>query len=273
MHSAWGTAAYCAPEQVKDFAHAGPAADIYAFGCVLHDILGDGMRVPYHQHTSAGPLGPVIEKCTEVDPKKRFKTALSAHEALVALSAQPSTMAQGPVSPGTEEWEQELEQALKWGAAKLEAFTRFVEEKAEAPDKWVLFRALDQEKLEALHAVDEDWWQRLAARFCQWVRFGNFDFAFCDVLIGRLEAIFARGNVSLKAAAAVAGACLGADHNRWFVMGRVLNMCGKTMDGPVAERIVIEIIADRLEYTFERCATGISRTVDAYHPRIAERLK
>lgn len=272
VHSAWGTAAYCAPEQVKDFAHAGPPADIYAFGCILHDIFGDGMRVPYHKHTCPGPIGAVIEKCTETDPRKRFKTATSVHEALVVLHAQPATASQGPISSGAEEWEKELQEAQSWSAGKLEAFTRFIEDKAQGPDKWVLFRALDQEKIEALRSLDEEWWHRLALEFCSWVRWSSFDFDFCDVLIRRLESIFSLGDVALKAAAAVAGACLGHCHNRWFVMGRVLNMCGKSMDTPVAERVVIEIIADKLQSDFEACATRISRTVEAFHPRIAEIL-
>jgi serine/threonine protein kinase len=37
-NSVWGTEMYCAPEQVADFANAGPSADIYSFGCILHDL-------------------------------------------------------------------------------------------------------------------------------------------------------------------------------------------------------------------------------------------
>jgi serine/threonine protein kinase len=37
--SAWGTLEYAAPEQSSEFHTVGPTADIYAFGCILHDIL------------------------------------------------------------------------------------------------------------------------------------------------------------------------------------------------------------------------------------------
>jgi hypothetical protein len=272
VHSAWGTASYCAPEQVKDFAHAGPPADIYSLGCILHDILGPGMRVPYQQQTCAGPLGAVIEKCTEIEPKKRFKKATAVHDALVVLCSEPVTAAQGPVGPGVTNWVLELDDVGKWNAGKLEAFTRFVEEREEPADIWVLLKKIDQEILGALRAVDEDWWTRLAFEYCGWVRDGNFDFDFCDFLIRRLEEIYEMGTTSLRATVVVAGVTLGADHNRWFVMGRVLAMCGPNMDSAVAKRVVIEIIAENLYGKFKRCASGISRKVDAFHPQIADIL-
>jgi serine/threonine protein kinase len=41
--SAWGTSGYCAPEQVADFHNTKPTADIYSFGCILHDLFVAGL--------------------------------------------------------------------------------------------------------------------------------------------------------------------------------------------------------------------------------------
>ncbi len=35
--SAWGTQMYCAPEQAQDFRGVTLQADVYSFGCILHD--------------------------------------------------------------------------------------------------------------------------------------------------------------------------------------------------------------------------------------------
>ncbi len=86
-NSAWGTRDYCAPEQIRGFHGVGPAADIYAFGCILHDIYGD-TRVPYSRATASGSIGRVIEKCTEPSLAKRFSTIA----ALLALTATGSPM-------------------------------------------------------------------------------------------------------------------------------------------------------------------------------------
>jgi serine/threonine protein kinase len=48
------TEQYCSPEQRNDFHTAQPPADIYSFGCILHDIFGAPPRRPYAQHNAGG---------------------------------------------------------------------------------------------------------------------------------------------------------------------------------------------------------------------------
>ena len=65
------TEQYCSPEQRNDFHSAQPAADVYSFGCILHDIFGVPPRTPYSRHSASGPVGVLIEKCTELKPERR----------------------------------------------------------------------------------------------------------------------------------------------------------------------------------------------------------
>jgi len=85
-----GTFSYAAPEQLEA-RDVGPAADVYALGCVLHEML-TGM-VPYGrvrtlatQPTSIEPaarltdpiardLSAVVEQATAMDPKQRYESA------------------------------------------------------------------------------------------------------------------------------------------------------------------------------------------------------
>jgi serine/threonine protein kinase len=70
------TEAYRAPEQRLDIHSAQPPADVYSFGCILHDLVGTTHRTPYTQHSAAGQIGLIIEKCTDETPKRRPNVAL-----------------------------------------------------------------------------------------------------------------------------------------------------------------------------------------------------
>jgi serine/threonine protein kinase len=269
-YSAWGTAQYCAPEQAQDFRNSTPAVDVYAFGCILHDIFVAAPRVPYQQQTASGPIGYIIEKCADPSPKRRFKNITSLRGVLLSHLSKSNAVASDPTA---DEWAQALESVAAWTQTTFEEFVRFLRR---AEDEHLvmssIFSSLDEDAIRALHANDASLWAAVAAAYSDYSR-SSFGFAYCDVVVGRLEAIFELGDLQAKASAAVSVAILGRSHNRWFVMGRLLKMCGPSLDEVVAERIAIEIEVDEAQGDFVHCAVMISQPVSAYHARIAERLK
>ena len=53
------------------------------FGAILHDIFGPGVgRIPHSELTVAGPLGPVVEKCTKSQPRGRYPSIAALREDL-----------------------------------------------------------------------------------------------------------------------------------------------------------------------------------------------
>jgi len=271
VNSGWGSHLYCAPEQLVSFHNVTFAADIYSFGCLLHELVAedDEFHVPYQQATCAGPLGGIIEKCTELNPKKRFQSVADLRGVLFKALAK-----KGPApSPKAAEWVKSLEDAAEWDAVKLKDLVRSVRRADDDTDRANVLDALDEEKLDVLYEKDPDVWEELARHYCQWVAGGSFDFEYCDVLVRRLERIFALASVGVRALAALAAAELGRSHNRWFVMRRLMGMCGPKLDEKVAERIAIEIVAEKAQYAFVYCARRIDRSFGDYHPAIAEVLK
>lgn len=268
MQSGWGTQPYCAPEQAQDFRNATYLVDIYAFGCILHDLFSRRSRVPYHRHSCDGPIGWIIEKCTETEPSKRFRSVEVLRDALISVLSEEASV---KGSPEAQEWVQSLDKVDAWSPEQMEEFARFLRSSGESDIGTQIYYGLDEECLRALHGIDDDLWSGIALQLCEWMH-GSFDFGYCDVLVRRLELIFDLGNFECKAAAVLAAAALGASHNRWFVMRRLLVMCGPDLDERLATRIGIEIRAEEAEGNFRICARGLNRETTAYHPKITAAL-
>ena len=77
---AWalGTTGYAAPEQYG-IAQTDQRADIYALGVLLNILLTG--RHP-SKELAGGRLGRVVQKCTRVNPQKRYKNVLHLMEDL-----------------------------------------------------------------------------------------------------------------------------------------------------------------------------------------------
>jgi serine/threonine protein kinase len=266
MNSNWGTAAYCAPEQAIDFQGSTRAVDIYAFGCILHDIFANTPRIPYQRQTASGAIGTVIEKCTELKPEKRFKTVQALRGTLLTLLASATSIT---ASPKASEWTEAMQDIKNWDSEKMLSFVRFVTQASTAQDQYAIYTALDEDSLSQLHDHDVELWKFVALAFCEWAMSGGFAFEYCDVLATRLELIFDIGDLECKAVAALATAEMARSHNRWYVMGYAFKLCGPHLDDLVAQRIAIEIRATDAAPAFVRCADGIGKALSNYHPRIA----
>jgi serine/threonine protein kinase len=102
-HAVLGTASYMAPEQAKGDKHSlGPAADVYALGAILYEVLtgrppfrAETHELTIHQVLSEDPLPPtrlspevpaeleaVCLKCLEKEPGQRYASALALGEDL-----------------------------------------------------------------------------------------------------------------------------------------------------------------------------------------------
>lgn len=268
--SNWGTAGYCAPEQAVEFRNATSAVDIFAFGCILHDIYGTPPRIPYQQQSADGQIGLIIERCTDQRPDRRFRSVRSLRAALLTLLATSPNIS---ASPSANEWKATLENISDWSKEKFEEFAAFVRKTRDADDLCAIFQDLGEEQFSALRELDPDLWKTVAIEYATWVDGMGFEFSYCDVIIKRLEALFVVGDLDIQARSALAAAELGKSHNRWFVMRRVVFMCSPDLADNAAQRIRIEILAAEAQDNFRACADVIGQEYSDYHPAIAELLQ
>ena len=77
---------------------------------------------------------------------------------------------------------------------------------------WSLFKKIDEETLRWLFKYDADIAKAVALRYCEW-SYASFDFEYCDVVIRRLEVVFAEGDLETQSTAAIAAAHLGRWHD------------------------------------------------------------
>lgn len=264
----WGTLAYCAPEQVTDFKSAGKPADIFAFGCILHDFFGTTKRAPCQRVGAPGRIGLVIEKCTEVDPKKRFQSVGKLRMALFDVLAEPPLVKTTQFSEEAAVWGKRLVDVPGMSDEEIRILALFVRDLERPTDAAAFFIACNEQNLAQLKQRDAEAWSDIASQYCEWAKTPNFNFEYCDVIVGRLMQIYHDGAVETKANAALAAAILAESHNRWFVMGRLMEMCGHGAETNVAQRVAIEIRAGELEHEFRRCAAAIGKEPSEYHPLI-----
>ena len=268
--SAWGTQDYAAPEQSSGFHTVTLAADIYAFGCILHDVFGVPPRIPFSRHTATGRIGAIIERCTEVKPEKRFISSSALRGALLSVLSTPTAAA--PSSTATD-WVEEIKNNKITKTEQFENFVRYLNNEAQADDLYAILKEIDDVSFQNFNYLDESLWNSLVSIYCDWITDTGFSFEFCDVLAQRLNFIFSIGDISAKVSAVLAAAELGKSHNRWYVMGKVVNMCGKNLDDIIAERVCIDIKAFGVESNFRRCADGLTKPYSVYHPLITQAIE
>ena len=117
------TEQYCSPEQRSDFHSAQASADVYAFGCILHDLFGSPPRTPYSKHHAPGPVGLIIEKCTEPNPARRPSIKVLREmllETLVEVGGHCKVE-----DRQSEAWLKKLDDIDSWGETEYGEFVRF----------------------------------------------------------------------------------------------------------------------------------------------------
>jgi len=119
-----------------------------------------------------------------------------------------------------------------------------------------------------MREIDADYATTIAHAYCEWVESSGFNWDYCDVVADRLADIFKLDTIDCKAAAILSMANMAVGHNRWYAMGKLMDICASSLDDAIARRIAIEIQVQSAEDRFRAAASIIKRSLDDFHPII-----
>jgi hypothetical protein len=267
--SAYGSHYYAAPEQAQDFRNTPEQAAIYALGCILHDTVDPNpLRVPFAQIRSSGAYAPILEKCTELQPKKRFPTILALRAALFDLWRTSQF-----TPPATDDATLlDAVIANPDGVGGWRALISHIEGLASGMNDPIL-RAINAELIIRLSVADEILFGRLVNILCEWAADTAFDWTYCDVVGDRLLETYRIAPVRIRCEIVLAALKLAVSHNRWHVMNQVGAMLSPTAESGIVDRILIEMALDpNIESELRTIEEIVSWARDRWHKKIGDML-
>lgn len=262
-----GTPLYAAPELIADFKRATASSDVYSFGAILHDIFGGGAtRIPYTELTVMGAIKPIVEKCTKRLPIRRYST-------IAELRADLYKVLDTAVVDFNSTREKEIIELLAEGRSLTESewdnvFLLMDENQRNGVTNGNVFKIISIQHVEQLRHESPELLAALGGDFCSFVQNGrgSFDYDYCDVLAGKLEAIYSGGAISLQAGVLLALLVMGVDHNRWFVEHKFIKLAGADMNENLALRFKTELEVQ--EVNFERLVAHVERSIGVSRARL-----
>ncbi len=262
-----GTTNYAAPELIGNFRRATQAADIYAFGAILHDIFGNAaQRIPYTELDGPGDLGEIIKRCTKRLPMRRYPSVTALREDLYkALHTCPVAF-----NSSSEERTVNL---LRTNAALTDAqwdevFIQIDRNLDRSESTNNIFQALTIEHITALAGNAPELFTALGSYFSDNINGHSFNFDYCDILASKAEIFYNAGDITLKTIIALALLYLGTSHNRWYVERKAAAMLSSTIDDALAERMRVEIAVTNYPFSayIQHMERSISFTRESLHP-------
>jgi eukaryotic-like serine/threonine-protein kinase len=192
----------------------------------MHDAVDPvPVRIPFAQIRTVGPYAPLLEKCTEVDARKRLPNISAMRAALFDLW-RVSRYTPPPAD------EASLLDAILSEPENVDAWRALIGQLEKSSTRTPALRGLSAELLLRLHSADEILFSRAMHLISDWAKGSAFDWDYCDVVGDRLLAAYRIGNVRTRCEIVLAALELAVSHNRWHVMTQVGAMLGATARGP-----------------------------------------
>jgi tRNA A-37 threonylcarbamoyl transferase component Bud32 len=222
-----GTDAYMAPEQFHGAKTVTPAADVYALGKLLWELLTGQEPEPLYVDTSAVDerYRYFIAKCCQRTPDERFQTAAEA-----AASFKQTQLAMKTVDPPLDRAERLVDEWERgaMGERRSQLVTELDEHlQRHAGEYDLYFRVVPRLPADLVSA----YMAQLPASFASMLRIydrhitGSLPFTYCDRVADFYRLVFTTtDDFELKRLTLARILDVGAAHDRWYVGGVVADL-------------------------------------------------
>ncbi|PJY97000.1 serine/threonine-protein kinase [Pseudomonas donghuensis] len=265
-----GSDYYTAPEIVGDLRMASAQSDIYSVGCILHDLFGEGTRIPCFEIKESGPFSDIMLCCTRREPSRRFGSVADLREAIIAHGQINVTATEPQVADFITLLSSEQEIDL----ATWERIINKIEDNYPSQDVKNLLQVISLNRINDLIARDQYKSARLGIMYAQWVGGGTFDFSSCDGIANRLQAFMAVPDLTCQADVLVALLLMGTSHNRWYVERKFAALCNSQMEDGLARRLALElrVLGRQACAAITHLEDSIHTSRNNFHPTIVTTL-
>lgn len=266
-----GTDYYTAPEITSDLRQATVQSDIYSLGCILHEMVGSGPRIPCHEIRETGPFSQVLLSCTRSDPDRRFRSVRDVLDAVMVASAGSTIAGIGQANLG---FADQLATGGPLSEAGWRELLEYVEDNEGSSEAASVLSRLSLQQVDHLcsnHSLLAD---RLATAYSNWVRSASLRFELCDYVANILERFIATGSFETKVDCLMALLKMGTSHNRWYVERKFVSLCGVSMDENLAKRLAVELRAtgQAVCTLFNHLERSITLNRSELHPTLVQTL-
>lgn len=268
---ALGADRYTAPEVTQDLRYSSIQSDIYSLGCILHDFVGLGHRVPCHEIRENSAYGAILSGCTRQNPAQRFKSARSVLDAVLSIGA----LGAAPTSAQSADFVALLDADPSTVVpSKWRELADFLYDVATSDEARAIYMRISEERIAFLCANHPADAKSIGVSFANWVGRSAFNFDYCDGLANRLEAFFSYNDYELQAACLMALLAMGTSHNRWYVEHKFIRLTGHAMNDALAARLAIEfrILDNPVCHQVRHLESSIGLSRALLHPRLQQAL-
>lgn len=265
-----GSDYYTAPEITSDLSLASTQSDIFSVGCILHDLVGTGPRVPCSEIKDDSIFADIIRCCTRLDPKRRFPTVAALREELLAVGVG----SEDATEPRAVGFIETLDSADPIALEDWDRLVSHIEDNYPHSDTRVILRRLSHSRIAELIQRDRALAARLGSAYARWAKETSFDFSECDGISDRLATFMDLCDANCSVEILLSLLFMGTAHNRWHVERKFYNLCGRDLDRTAAKRLALEfrILGGEACNAIAHLEGSIGVSRSALHPLVFETL-
>lgn len=262
---------YTAPEITQHLKNGSIASDIYSVGCIIHDFVSPGSRVPCNEIVDSSIYGDILATCTKIDPKRRFKSVTSLRDILSTIDSEI------------------IVAKTEIGIRVIEYLNRnpvhLVENEVEEIIDYLINSQEDRsERLNALLQIDLDHiklikdlsvLKRFSSVYCEIIKSSGFQWNSCDALASRINFLIQDESISVQADGIMALLYMGTKHNRWYVERMFVSKVGPSIDDYLVRRLNIQFTVDDKELcaSLGHLTYSIDFSYSDLHPTLYKTVK